>query len=230
MPGSHTLVLSSPFPPDFGFSCVSTEDLGDFRPHPEEMKCLSERATEKRRTEFFLGRLAAFRALQAVGVDPQPVLKAKGREPVWQDGIVGAITHKAGTAVAAVAPRERACGVGVDLEALEPPVRFQIVAKVCTETERTWVEGAPEEKDTRLKMVFSAKEAGFKAFYPIRQIYLGYKDAELRWEEDARRFVGTLRKGAGERHPAGFVFEVGCRVTGGFVFSFVSLPPLKSPA
>ena len=218
--------ISSPFPTQFGFACVSTEDLGDYEPHPEEMECLSSRATEKRRTEFFLGRLAASRALQALGVTPQPVLKAKSREPLWQDGIIGAITHKADTACAVVAGSDKACGVGVDLESLHPPVRFSISTKVCTDQEQAWLAEAPDEKDKRLKMIFSAKEAGFKAFFPIEQIYLGYKDAELSWREETKDFAGTLRKGAGDHHPIGFPFAVGCRIVEGFVFSFVSLPPI----
>jgi 4'-phosphopantetheinyl transferase EntD len=220
------LKIPSPFPPEFGFACISAEDLGDYRPHPDEMACLSPKATEKRRTEFFLGRLAASRALQAIGVTPRPVLKAKSREPLWQEGFVGAITHKADTACAVVAPKDMACGVGVDLESLHPPVRFSIATKVCTDREQAWLAEAPDEKDKRLKMIFSAKEAGFKAFFPIQQIYLGYQDAELSWSEETRNFVGVLRKGAGDHHPVGFSFEVGCQIIEGFVSSFVSLPPI----
>ncbi len=220
--------IVSPFPSEFGFACVSVRDLGGYRPHPDEMNCLSPKATEKRRTEFFLGRLAASRALQALGVSPRPVLKAEGREPVWQDGVVGSITHKGDTAVAVAAREEVACGVGVDLESLHPAVRFRIHTKVCTGPEAEWVAEEQEKKDLRLKMIFSAKEAGFKAFFPIEKIYLGYKDAELTWREETRSFVGTLLKAAGARHPVGFRFEVGCRVAGPFIFSFASLPPLDS--
>jgi len=77
-------------------------------------------------------------------------------------------------------------------------------------------------------MIFSAKEAGFKAFFPIQQIYLGYQDAELAWRDETQSFVGTLLKGAGDQHPIGTPFEVGCRIAGEFVFSFISLPPLDS--
>lgn len=223
------MTIKSPFPPEFGFVCVSAEDLGEYTPHPEEMKCLSPKAIEKRRTEFCLGRLAAFRALRTLGVTPEPVLQGKHREPLWQDGIVGAISHKAGTAVAVVARRSLARGVGVDLEALEPPVRFNISQKVCTASEQDWILEIPDEKDTRLKMIFSSKEAGFKAFFPIQQIYLGYQDAELTWRDETKSFVGTLRKGAGDHHPVGSHFEVGCRVIDEFVFSFISLPALGSP-
>jgi 4'-phosphopantetheinyl transferase EntD len=222
------MTIQSPFPPEFGFASVCAEDLGDFTPHPEEMKCLSPKAVEKRRVEFFLGRLAAFRALQNLGVTPEPVLSGGRREPLWQEGIVGAISHKAGRAVAVVARKSTACGVGVDLEALEPPVRFDISRKVCTASEKDWVLEIPTEQDTRLKMIFSAKEAGFKAFFPIQQIYLGYQDAELSWRDESQGFVGVLLKSAGDDHPVGTSFEVGCRIIEGFVFSSVSLPPLDS--
>ena len=75
------------------------------------------------------------------------------------------------------------------------------------------------------RMVFSAKEAGFKAFFPIQRIYLGYRDAELCWRGETQSFAGTLLKDAGVDHPIGSSFEVGCRIIGSFVFSFVSLPP-----
>ena len=220
--------IESPFPPEFGFACVCAEDLGGYVPHPDEMKCLSPKAIEKRRRQFFLGRLAALRALEGLGVTPEPVLKGERREPLWQDGIVGAISHKAGTAVAVVARKSAARGVGVDLEALQPPVRFDISKKVCTASEKEWILENPAEKNTRLKMIFSAKEAGFKAFFPIQQIYLGYRDAELSWRDETRSFVGVLLKSAGGDHPIGTSFDVGCQIIEGFVFSFVTLPPPDS--
>ncbi len=218
--------IQSPFPSEFGFACVSTEDLGDYQPHPEEMKCLSPKAVEKRRKEFYLGRLAARRALQALGVAPQPILKGERRQPLWPEGIVGAITHTGDTAAAVVARKDTACGVGVDLETLGRNVSFRISAKVCTEKEQAWLEEVPNDKDMRLKMIFSAKEAGFKAFFPIEHLYLGYQDAELCWREESQSFAGVILKAAGAHHPVGTAFEVGCRVTEDFIFSFVSLPPL----
>ena len=77
-------------------------------------------------------------------------------------------------------------------------------------------------------MEFSAKEAGFKAFFPVEQIFLGYKDAELAWREETQSFAGILLKGAGIHYPVGFPFEVGCRIIDKFVLSFVRLPPPDS--
>ena len=222
------MIIESPFPHDFGFACISAQELGDYAPHPEEMKCLSPKAVDKRRKEFFLGRLAAFRALQALGVTPEPVLKGEQREPLWQEAVVGAITHKADTAIAVVARKSASCGVGVDLESLDKPVNFRISKKVCTESEQDWVSQIPDEEDRRLKMIFSAKEAGFKAFFPIEQIYLGYREAELTWRYETQSFSGVLLKSAGDHHPIGFPFEVGCQIIGQLVFSFVTLPPLTS--
>ena len=166
--------IMSPFPSEFGFSCVTPEDLDDYLPHPDEMRCLSPRAIPKRRREFFLGRLAAFRAIQTLGITPEPVLRGSRREPLWQEGIVGAISHKEDTAVAVVGRKSMACGVGVDLEDANEPIHFRISKTVCTEAEVDWITESPDEKDTRLKMIFSAKEAAFKAYFPIQHIYLNH--------------------------------------------------------
>jgi 4'-phosphopantetheinyl transferase EntD len=79
-------------------------------------------------------------------------------------------------------------------------------------------------------MIFSAKEAGFKAFFPIQKIYLGYKEAELTWRDDTQGFSGVLLKSAGDLHPIGSSFEVGCQIIDKLVFSFIRLPPLGSEA
>lgn len=121
------------------------------------------------------------------------------------------------------------CGVGVDLERLDEPVHFRISTKVCTPSEKDWILETPE-KDTRLKMIFSAKEAVFKAFFPVQQIYLNYYDAELSWNDKTQSFMGFLLKNAGDYHPIGSSFEVGCQVIEKFIFSFVNLPPIDNPS
>lgn len=221
----YIVIISSPFPPFFGFACVTTADLVGFTPRTEELACLSPRAVEKRRAEFFLGRLAARRALVALGVIPEPVGKGEQREPLWQVGVVGAITHKEGIAAAVTAREARTKGVGIDLEEIERPVHFGISRKVCTGRELAWVRANASQRDLRLKMLFSAKESCFKAFYPIHRVYLGYLDAEFRWVEDDRGFEGTLLKSAGGPYPVGYAFEVGCRIEGSYVMTWMALPP-----
>ncbi len=221
--------ITSPFHSVVSFSCVSTGDLNRYSAHPEELKLLSPRAIKKRRTEFLLGRLAAFRAIKALGIHPEPVLRGKHREPLWQDGIVGSISHKGDIAIAAVVRKTIADGIGVDLERMDEPVNLRISTRVCHPSEMDWIFKSQNNRDIRFRMVFSAKEAGFKAFFPIQQIYLNYLDAELRWNEGRQSFGGSLLKSAGNHYPVGCSFEVGCRIIGNFVLSSITLPP-RSPS
>lgn len=172
-----------------------------------------------------LGRLAAFRAIKALGMTPEPVLRGKHREPLWQDGIVGSISHKGDIAIAAVVSKTIADGIGVDLECIDEPVNLRISTRVCHPSEMDWIFKRQDNRDIRFKMVFSAKEAGFKAFFPIHQIFLNYLDAELSWDDDRQSFVGSLLKSAGNHYPVGYRFEVGCRIIGNFVLSSIALPP-----
>ncbi|MGW8322211.1 MAG: 4'-phosphopantetheinyl transferase superfamily protein, partial [Thermodesulfobacteriota bacterium] len=94
------------------------------------------------------------------------------------------ITHSRDRACAVVARKEMTCGVGVDLEALEPRVNFNISTKVCTEAEQAWLAEAPDEKDKRLKMIFSAKEAGFNAEYAdLEQVVFDFDGVFLDFDD-----------------------------------------------
>jgi 4'-phosphopantetheinyl transferase EntD len=68
-------------------------------------------------------------------------------------------------------------------------------------------------------MLFSAKEAVFKALYPIERVWLGFADAELTWRPSLSAFDVLLIKSAGDGYPAGFTLQVQCSVVGGLVVS-----------
>jgi len=197
--------------------------------HPEEECLLSPRAVDKRRREFRLGRVAAHDAIASLqGVSSHPVGKGERGEPWWPEGLVGSITHSGNTAAAAVGRRTDTDGIGIDLEQLSERVSPDISRRVCTPQEREWVKeggSGPAGEILRLRMIFSAKESVYKAFFPEGRVFLGFGDAELRWEPRERRFFGRLLKPAGPRYPSGYTFSVGCRRTHDFVFTFLCLPP-----
>ena len=62
-------------------------------------------------------------------------------------------------------------------------------------------------------MLFSAKEAVFKALFPIERIWLGFSDAELAWQPERCAFEARLLKRASSAHPIGSVLEVQCTLT-----------------
>jgi 4'-phosphopantetheinyl transferase EntD len=76
-------------------------------------------------------------------------------------------------------------------------------------------------------MLFSAKEAVFKALYPIERVWLGFADAELSWLDERGAFVARVLKSAGDGLPAGFQLEVNCTLGSGWVLSTAFVP--KAP-
>jgi len=52
------------------------------------------------------------------------------------------------------------------------------------------------------------KGGHFQAFYPIEDVFLSYKDAELSWDNARGGFAGQLRKQAGHAFPSGYTMSV----------------------
>ena len=218
-------------------------DGGPLTLFPEEEAALSARAVARRREHFTLGRMAAHAALEALGAAAAPVLRGAKGEPVWPAGVVGAITHTEGVAAAVVGDRARYAGIGVDLEPLEPGLGIRAGRLVCTPQEMAWAT-APEDDPTgpdptiRLTMLFCAKEAIFKALYPLTRVWLDFLGAELRWLPQDQAFDATLRVPVGERFPTGSTLRVTCRLVERMVLAttFVaaapgsSSPPSPAPA
>ncbi len=218
------LRLENPFPDYIGFAVMTRVHLRALS--PQEGRLLSARASEKRRREFVLGRHAAAEALRLAGMDPPPpVLREPDGSPRWPAGYVGTITHCKGIAASAVCPSPLSRGVGIDLEDLSAEVSPDTYGLVCTPEELSWVEEVlPAEQKIRFLSLFSAKEAGFKAFFPQVRRFIDFRDARLRWDPVRESFVGELVKALAEGCPEGYTFEVGSRKNSGLVLSFVCLP------
>jgi 4'-phosphopantetheinyl transferase EntD len=77
----------------------------------------------------------------------------------------------------------------------------------------------------RLAMLFSAKEAVFKAVFPMKQVWLGFSDAELTWRAEHGGFEARLLVSPDARYPVGSVLEVQCTLTATQVVSTTSCVP-----
>src|SRR5262249_36184567 len=111
---------------------------GDLRPSdgnifPEEEKLVAS-AVEKRRREFFAGRIYARQALLELGQDPVPILRTSGRAPIWPDGFVGSISHCASVCAAIVALASNFRGVGLDIDH-DTPLGGDVTRLVCRPAE-----------------------------------------------------------------------------------------------
>ena len=213
------MMMKNPFPEFIGYAALTPETARGFALSRQEVDLLSPKAVNKRRDEFFLGRAACNSALKSIGImNPGPVLKGSSNEPLWPKGIIGALSHCPGIAVCAVCYDDMLRGLGVDIEELAGDMPQDVIKLVCTDKEMEWVRG----EIYKMKMIFSAKEAAFKAFFPSVKMYMDFKDAELKWNERKALFDARLLKHY-EPFGTGFSFEVGSIINSRYVLSHVML-------
>lgn len=138
-----------------------------------------EAAVLRRRVEFHAGRDAARRAMQAAGHAHAPIPMAPDRAPIWPDGLVGSITHTNAMCLAVVAPATALAGIGIDLEHAEA-LPSDLLEEVTTSSERDWLRTQPTaERGVMARLIFSAKEAAYKAQYPISRRLFGFETFEV---------------------------------------------------
>ncbi|XVU26702.1 4'-phosphopantetheinyl transferase family protein [Actinoplanes sp. CA-054009] len=169
---------------------VVVEAFGDLpgeEPFPGEEHLIA-RATEGRRREFITGRRSAREALRRLGLAPVPILTGPRRQPLWPDGVVGSITHCAGYRAAAVARSGAVASVGIDAEPHDalPP---EVVPGVTLPAEREMLAALGGELHWD-RLLFSAKESIYKAWFPLTGRWLGFDECVLSIDPGLRTFTG----------------------------------------
>src|SRR5947199_216586 len=66
--------------------------------------------------------------------------------------------------------------------------KVDISSVVCRKPELEWI-FADGDCQARLMMIFSAKEAVYKALHPVCRKYIDFQDVELSWVPEESRFV-----------------------------------------
>jgi 4'-phosphopantetheinyl transferase EntD len=144
---------------------------------PEEELVIA-RAVDKRRREFTAGRVCARKALAMLGVPPTPLLPGERGAPKWPLGIVGAITHCTGYCAAAVSPTVQFAAVAIDAEP-HGALPDGVLDHVAGTQEQILLAGLraaiPDVRWDRL--LFSAKESVYKAWFPLARRWLDFHDA-----------------------------------------------------
>jgi 4'-phosphopantetheinyl transferase EntD len=163
-----------------GVVAVDTrEDRLDIELFAEERAALGN-AVDKRRREFITARACAREALARLGLPPTAIPSGERGEPRWPRGVVGSITHCAGYRACALARAGEIAGVGIDAEPNEP-LPAGVLGEIVRAEERPWLEqllrAEPAVRWDRL--LFSAKEAVYKVWFPLARRWLGFEDAVL---------------------------------------------------
>lgn len=136
----------------------------------------------KRKLEFLSGRLCARRAIRSLCNSDTHVGAADDRSPQWPTGIIGSISHTSCFATAAVASSFSLRSIGVDSETIVERDVAEIIRNDClTSTERDYFSRLHFCSTVELlTLAFSAKEAVYKALYPLTRQFLEFQDIELK--------------------------------------------------
>ncbi|MFD9700578.1 4'-phosphopantetheinyl transferase [Lentzea sp. NPDC059081] len=151
---------------------------------PEE-EALVANAVPKRRSEFGSARACARDAMRQLGVDPVPILSGPKREPQWPAGLVGSLTHCAGYRAAALARDTDFATIGIDAEP-HAPAPEGVLGAIAIQAELDRMPGlrAEDPKICWDRLLFSAKESTYKAWFPVTRRWLGFEDADITLSAD----------------------------------------------
>ncbi|GHD88897.1 4'-phosphopantetheinyl transferase [Streptomyces naganishii JCM 4654] len=137
-------------------------------------------ALPARRAEYATVRRVARACLAELGVPPAALVRGADGAPRWPAGTVGSLTHCRGYRAAAVARSRDADGVGIDAEPCAP-LPSRVLTGVTSAAERAHLAelGARRPGVPWCRILFSAKEAYYKVWYPATGSWLGFDDAEV---------------------------------------------------
>jgi 4'-phosphopantetheinyl transferase EntD len=160
------------------------------RLHPAEQRQI-DRAAPARRGEYSAGRLLARSLLDSLGAAPAPLLNGPDRAPAWPAGFVGSISHCPTLCAVVVASRWDICAIGVDVE---PAVALDadVEPLVLTARDRDSIAQLPLRiRVIGARLVFSAKEAFYKALYPTTGVFLDFTQAWVTFVKEQSFIVTT---------------------------------------
>ncbi|MBJ7385982.1 MAG: 4'-phosphopantetheinyl transferase, partial [Mycolicibacterium sp.] len=164
-------------------------DPDDIAPLPEEEPLIA-RSVAKRRNEFVTVRYCARQALGERGVGPVPILKGDKGEPCWPEGVVGSLTHCEGFRGAVVGWSSDVRSVGIDAEPHDVLPKGVLDA-ISLPEERAQLGALPGDLHWD-RILFCAKEATYKTWFPLTHRWLGFEDARISFEVDGSGTAGTF--------------------------------------
>jgi 4'-phosphopantetheinyl transferase EntD len=161
---------------------VSADTTGDEVDMPlyADEEALLAHAVDKRRREFTTVRVLARRLLDELGFAPAPILRDERGAPIWPHGVVGSMTHCDGFRAVAVARAASVPTIGIDAEpALALPAGVLGLVSLPEERDALARLALREPAVAWDRLLFCAKEAVYKAWYPLAGRWLGFEEARI---------------------------------------------------
>ena len=230
-------MLSSLLPPEVEVEeCFGDPEDAVLMPGEE---AVIARAVDKRRMEYITTRHLARTALVRLGFPPVAIGTGGNREPLWPAGVVGSMTHCRGYRAAAVARvgsgggaaggvggagraggsdsggtgfggAGAVVGLGIDAEPHGPLPEgvFDTIAR--PDEMPALAELAAERPQVRWdRLVFSAKESVYKAWFPVARRWLGFGEASVAFVPDEGMAGAGSVSGVGSVSGSGALSGVG---------------------
>lgn len=188
-------------------------------------------AVEKRRREFTTARACVREAFAQLGLPPAAVANGTHGEPRWPSGVVGSITHCEGYRACAIARSSDMATIGIDAEP-HAALPAGVLSDIAGTQELSWLDdqrrNVPGVHWDRL--LFSAKESVYKAWFPLAKRWLGFEDAIVTLDTSTETFTARLLvSGAlmGGRGLTGFSGR--WLIRDGLVLTAIALPAPLAP-
>ncbi|WP_405608707.1 4'-phosphopantetheinyl transferase superfamily protein [Streptomyces sp. NBC_01511] len=170
-------------------------DLPEATLFPEEALRVKS-AVAKRRGEFTTARHCARQALTRLGAPAGAILTGERGAPLWPEGVVGSITHCDGYRAAVVARPARTTSIGIDAEPALPLPSGVLESVALPEEQIAVKELLRSEPDVPWdRLLFSAKESVYKAWFPLMRSFLEFEAARLVFDPAGGTFTAHLLAG-----------------------------------
>jgi 4'-phosphopantetheinyl transferase EntD len=148
-------------------------------------------AVPQRRAEFAAGRAAATTAMRMLGFPAAAIPMGPDRAPVWPAGLSGSITHTRQMALAALTRAPALIGIDLEPDDAVTPLMWDAV---FLPAERARIDADPDPV-RMATLIFCAKEATYKAQYPLTRLLFGFDRIEIAPSYDD--FTATFRADTG---------------------------------
>ncbi|MCG7494058.1 4'-phosphopantetheinyl transferase [Thalassobius sp. Cn5-15] len=204
--GKICVILRDLFGSDVGVGVTNPRDTSHTLMAPEQPAVTN--AIPKRQIEFAAGRAAARMALADINMPPQAIPQAADRSPVWPAGIMGSISHCANLCVAVACPMSVWRAVGVDIENTAPLEKEAWSIILTSREQRALVQLPFWRRAQQVKVLFSIKEAVYKAQYPLTHQLCDFQALDVTLDGD--RFAARFNQQLGS-------FQTGFVATGRYV-------------
>ena len=190
------LVIGEIVPPAVAVGEAFGDDVTEATLFPAEEEAIA-RAVPKRRQEFITGRACARVALARLGLPPAAIPRGERGDPQWPAGVVGSITHCAGYRAGAVAWQRDVRTIGLDAEP-HGPLPSGVLPVVASAAEQALLAelAAADPQVHWDRLLFSAKESVYKAWYPLTGQWLGFLDAAVDFAPAANSAPAPTARGS----------------------------------